>query len=59
MPTLHRGHIFHVTGRPKVQEAAQALVEIPDGAILVNDLGIIKWCGAYVDRPTPPVHRSM
>lgn len=53
MPTLHRGHIFHLTGRPKVQEAVEALVEIPDGAILVNDSGIIEWCGAYVDRPTP------
>lgn len=53
MPTLHRGHIFHLTGQPKVQEATDALVEIPDGAILVNDLGVIEWCGAYVDRPTP------
>ncbi len=26
MRTLHRGHIFHLTGRPTVQEAAAALV---------------------------------
>jgi len=52
MGTLHRGHIFHLTGRPTVQEAADALAEIPDGAILVNDDGVIEWCGAYVDLPT-------
>ncbi|MCH7666306.1 MAG: amidohydrolase family protein [Acidobacteria bacterium] len=51
MSTLHRGHIFHLTGTPTVQEAAEALVEIPDGALLVNDRGIIEWCGQYVDRP--------
>ena len=51
MGTLHRGHIFHLTGRPAVQEAADALVEIPDGAIQVNDDGIIEWCGAYADHP--------
>ncbi len=53
MSTLHRGHIFHLTGKPDVQNAVDALVEIPDGAILVNDRGVIQWCGAYVDRPTP------
>ena len=51
MSTLHRGHIFHLTGTPTVQEAAEALVEIPDGALLVNDDGVIEWCGQYVDRP--------
>ena len=52
MSTLHRGHIFHLTGRPKVSEAMDALVEIPDGAILINDDGVIEWCGHDVDRPT-------
>ena len=52
MGTLHRGHIFHLTGKPKVQEAVDAMVEIPDGAMLVSDDGVIEWCGSYVDRPT-------
>jgi len=51
MSTFHRGHIFHLTGMPTVQEAVDALVEIPDGALLVNDDGVIEWCGQYVDRP--------
>ena len=51
MSTLHRGHIFHLTGTPTVQEAAGALVEIPDGALLINDQGVIEWCGHYADRP--------
>ncbi len=51
MSTLHRGHIFHLTGRPSVQEAAEALVEIPDGALWVEDDGTIAWCGRYSERP--------
>ena len=53
MSILYRGHIFHLTGTPRVEEAAGALVEIPDGAIQVDDNGIIEWSGAYADRPTP------
>ncbi|MDQ7825230.1 MAG: amidohydrolase family protein [Candidatus Eremiobacteraeota bacterium] len=53
MSTLHRGHVFHLTGRPSLEEAVDALVEIPDGAILVSDDGIIEWCGRHVDRPSP------
>ncbi len=53
MSILYRGHIFHLTGTPGVEEAAKALVEIPDGAIQVDDDGIIEWSGAYTDRPTP------
>ncbi|MCP3962667.1 MAG: amidohydrolase family protein [bacterium] len=51
MSILHRGHVFHLTGTPRVQEAAEALVEIPAGALLVDDDGVIEWCGRYVDRP--------
>ena len=51
MKTLHRGHIFHLTGTPTVQEARDALVEVPDGALLVNEEGVIEWCGPYSDRP--------
>ncbi|MCP4202339.1 MAG: amidohydrolase family protein, partial [bacterium] len=51
MSTLHRGHIFHLTGTPAVQQAVEALVEIPDGALLVDDDGVIEWCGHHVDRP--------
>jgi guanine deaminase len=51
MSTLHRGHIFHLTGRPTVQEAAAALVALPDGGLLVDDEGIIEWCGPWDERP--------
>ncbi len=51
MSTLHRGHIFHLTGRPDIGEAVDALVEIPDGALLVDDGGKIEWCGEFADRP--------
>lgn len=51
MGTLHRGHIFHLTGRPTVEEAAAALVELPDGGILVDDDGVVAWCGDWTERP--------
>ncbi len=51
MSTLHRGHIFHLTGSPTVTEAADALVEIPDGALLIDDDGRIEWCGRFGERP--------
>jgi guanine deaminase len=51
MAILHRGHIFHLTGRPSVTQAPEALREIPDGALLVDDNGVIEWCGRYADRP--------
>lgn len=54
MSTLHRGHIFHLTGRPTVQKAAEALVDIPDGGLLIDDDGVIEWCGPFVDRPPLP-----
>jgi guanine deaminase len=43
-----------LTGRPNVKEAADALVDIPDGAILVDDRGIIEWCGHHADQPVRP-----
>ena len=48
---LHRGHIFHLTGRPTVQEAAAALVEHVDGGLLVDGSGTIVWCGPWQERP--------
>jgi guanine deaminase len=51
MSTLHRGHIFHLTGRPEVTEAREALVELPDGGLLVDEDGVIEWCGAWSELP--------
>ena len=45
MPNVHYGHIFHLAGSPKVTEAADALVSIPDGALVVGDDGRIAFCG--------------
>ena len=58
MSTLHRGHIFHLTGRPLVEDAAAALVEIPKGAILVDDDGVISWSGPYAKRPQGAAENS-
>ncbi len=48
---VHRGHIFHVAGSPTMDTAAQALVAVPDGALVVGDDGRVAWCGAYDDLP--------
>jgi guanine deaminase len=54
MRTLHRGHIFHVSGRPTLEEAARFLREYPDGGILVDEDGLIEWCGPFEKRPEDP-----
>jgi guanine deaminase len=42
---IHLGHIYHIAGSPKVTEAAAALVSIPDGALVIDDAGVITYCG--------------
>ncbi len=51
MPAIHRGHVYHIGGSPLVLSAADALVDLPDGALAVDDDGIIVWCGEWPDRP--------
>ena len=51
MTQVHYGHVFHVAGRPTVDDAAAALVEIPDGAIAIDDSGRITFCGNRSELP--------
>ena len=48
---VHRGHIFHVAGSPKVSDAANALAWHPDGALAVDEKGRIVFCGNWKDLP--------
>lgn len=45
MSQVHLGHVFHVAGRAGVTEAADALVSIPDGALVIDGRGRIAFCG--------------
>jgi guanine deaminase len=49
---VHLGHVFHVAGSPLVTEAADALVSIPDGALVIDDDGRIVYCGERSQLPT-------
>ncbi len=49
--TVHRGHVFHISGAPSITDSAAALVSIADGAIAVDDAGLIAYCGPYPDLP--------
>lgn len=51
MARIHLGHIFHLTGSPLVTQAAQALVSIPEGALVVEDDGKIAFCGERANVP--------
>ena len=51
MTTVYRGHVFHIAGAPRVQEAASHLVSLPDGALAVGDDGTIVWVGEHADLP--------
>jgi len=48
---VHLGHVYHVAGSPKITEAAGALVSIPDGALVVDDAGVITFCGERGSLP--------
>jgi guanine deaminase len=48
---VHLGHVFHVAGTPVITDAAQALVSIPDGALVVDDAGRIAYCGERAQVP--------
>ncbi|MET0455933.1 MAG: amidohydrolase family protein [Mycobacterium sp.] len=53
MPSdVHLGHVFHVAGDPLVTGAAEALVSIPDGALVIDGDGRIVYCGEREDVPT-------
>ncbi|MGU3435688.1 guanine deaminase [Actinomycetes bacterium M1A6_2h] len=49
-PRVHRGHVFHIAGSPTVGGAATALVEIEDGALVVEG-GRIVYSGEFADLP--------
>ncbi|MET0864892.1 MAG: amidohydrolase family protein, partial [Nakamurella sp.] len=51
MVIVHRGHLFHISGRPTVQGSQDALVSVPDGALAVDDAGQITYSGAFDDLP--------
>ncbi len=53
MSTTHLARIFHVAGRPEASDAAAALVWIPDGALVIDDDGVVIYCGPRDHRPTP------
>ncbi|NLU83654.1 guanine deaminase [Rhodococcus sp. HNM0569] len=48
---VHRGHVFHVAGAPSLADAASSLVSIPDGALVVDEAGVVAWCGRFADLP--------
>ncbi|GAC83366.1 guanine deaminase [Gordonia paraffinivorans NBRC 108238] len=49
---IHYGHVFHLSGSPLITEADDALVSIPDGALVVGDDGRIAYCGERSGVPT-------
>ncbi len=50
-PVVHRGHIFHIAGRALVTSAAAHLEQFADGALVVDDSGVIVWCGDFSELP--------
>jgi guanine deaminase len=48
---VHLGHVFHIAGSPLVTEATDALVSIPDAALVIDDGGRIVYCGERSQLP--------
>ena len=49
--TIYRGHLLSVTGSPTLEDAAEALVSEPEGALAVGSDGRIVYSGAWADLP--------
>lgn len=52
MSVTYLGHIVHIAGSPDVTGAREALTTFPDGALVVDDTGLITYCGSRRDAPT-------
>ena len=50
--TIHRGHLFHLTGRPTVSDSQGALKSVPEGALAVGGDGLILYSGPYSELPS-------
>ncbi|RPA57445.1 guanine deaminase [Gordonia oryzae] len=50
--TIHLGHLIHITGAPTLQEAPAAVVDIADGALVIDDAtGVIVYSGPRAGLP--------
>ena len=47
----YRGHLIHVSGAPRLAEAAEHLVSHPDGVLVVDDSGRIVFSGPFAGSP--------
>ncbi|MEU1547468.1 amidohydrolase family protein [Nocardia sp. NPDC005745] len=48
---VHLGHIFHIAGSPAARDVPDALADVPDGALIIDDRGRIAFCGTRSDIP--------
>ena len=46
----HLGHVLHIAGRPGMSDAPDALVSVPDGALVIAD-GRVLFCGDRASLP--------
>ncbi|WP_297081912.1 amidohydrolase family protein [uncultured Demequina sp.] len=51
MTRVFRAHIFHVSGSPRQDQVPDHLVSIPDGALVVDDDGLVAWTGDWAELP--------
>lgn len=47
----YRGHLFHITGAPRIADARDHLICEVDGALVVDDAGVIAYSGSYARLP--------
>ncbi|MGE0218009.1 guanine deaminase [Mycolicibacterium sp.] len=47
----YRGHLIHIAGAPLLTQARAHLVSVPDGVLVVDDVGVIGFSGEYSRLP--------
>ncbi|MGU3499818.1 guanine deaminase [Mycobacterium sp. C31M] len=48
---VYRGHLIHIAGSPRLADVGAHLVNVPDGALVVDESGTIGYSGEYRQVP--------
>ena len=55
----YRGHLLHIGGAPRLQQASEHLVSEPNGVLVVDDDGVIAFSGAHSRLPAELAHAEL
>jgi guanine deaminase len=55
----YRGHLVHIAGAPRLEQAREHLLSVPDGVLVVDESGFIVYSGAHAQLPVDLAHAHL